>query len=267
MATFLSNSLESFQERWQEIQTLNRIAIKSPRDSKDYDTLCRAIIVLMVAHFEGIIRDCVRAIIDDFNNSSTFQNLPNSMKRIICRDFVAHSDEIESKDLEGRIQKLITQFNSLNPNFSHEVFLKEGKNPSPSIIHKVALNFGIKSIFNLIKTDKSEIVFQEEKRKSSQLKRRIKEQLENSASSFPYTINARFLKFNTAQKFPSPTLWEDFINNLLAMRNGIAHGSSIINEKSIAEIINIQVKLEILEYLIIYTLCVHATQPNNTNRA
>ena len=262
MSTYFYESLESFQNRWKEIETLIKLANTNRKNEEDYNTLCRAIIVLMVAHLEGTVRDTVKAIIEDFNLNSTFLSLPLSMKRIFCKEFISGPEEKESKDLELRTQKLIAQFDCLSPTIIPDPFLIDGKNPSPTIIHRVVKNFGANNFFSLIGESNFDLPFQGENRKVGQLKRRIREHLYSASTHYPYNIKSKLIKLNN-NKLQSPTLWEDFVNDLLTIRHGIAHGSSVTNGKSLREIKEIRIKLEILEYAFMYVMCITIMNPTN----
>ena len=257
MSTYFSDSLQLCENRWLEIETLTQAAVKSRRDTATYDSICRAIVVLMVAHFEGTIRDTAQAIIDDLNANSQFSKLPNAMKRVYCREIIVGPDEKEGKDLELRTQKAISIFDSLSPRIESKPYLRDGKNPSPTIIHRIANNFGIKDFFKIIDKSSFDIVFLNEKRKIGQFKRRLKEHLVRSSAVFPYAIKAKWVKLNNEKKSPSPTLWEDFVDNLLHTRHGIAHGSNTENSKSLGELKEIEIKLEILEYAFMHVMCHH----------
>ena len=257
MSTYFSDSLLLFENRWLEIETLTLAALKSKKDIATYDSICRAIVVLMVAHFEGTIRDTAHAIINDLNVNSKFSRLPIAMKRVYCREIIAGPEEKEGKDLELRTQKAISIFDSLSPQIESKTYLRDGKNPSPTIIHRIANNFGIKDFFKIIDKSSFDIVFMNERRKIGQFKRRIKEHLIKSTTIFPYSIKTKRVLLNNDKKSPSPTLWEDFVDNLLLTRHGIAHGSNTENSKSLDELKEIEIKLEILEYAFMYVMCVH----------
>lgn len=255
MSVYFTESLVQFQWRWREIETLSKLASKNKKDENVYNSICRAIIVLMVAHFEGTIRDTAKAIIDDFNTHSKFSKLPDAMKRVFCKELVEGFNESGSKELEQRTQKAIALFDTLSPQIALEPYLREGKNPSPSIIERVGRNFGIKNFFKILDQSDFDVVFINEKRKIGQFKRRLKEYLNKATDRYPYDVNPKKFRLGQNPKPASPTMWEDFVNNLLLIRHGIAHGSNTENLKSISDIIEIGTKLEILEYAFMHVMC------------
>ena len=73
MSTFVHYLTDSSEERWQEVNLLiDQASDKEGVDKPLYNALCRAIVVLIVAHFEGFMKELARSIVQDINQFSTF---------------------------------------------------------------------------------------------------------------------------------------------------------------------------------------------------
>ena len=158
MSTFMHGLLVSLDACWREVDVLlNRAQAEEGSSNLEFhDVLCRASVVLIVAHLEGFIRDCARALVQDINQFSTFRQSPKSIKRTFCSRFITG----EGAEINARVEKLIETFDGLDTKLTPDPFLFEGKNddhknPSPSVIQKISKNFGVKKIFTLFEDSKA----------------------------------------------------------------------------------------------------------------
>lgn len=77
MSTFIYELVSSIDVRWQEVSILIEKASEAQDSQPDlYDALCRASVVLMVAHLEGFTKEVAKSLLSDINKFSTFKKSP-----------------------------------------------------------------------------------------------------------------------------------------------------------------------------------------------
>ena len=260
MATFVNELVNTLAIRWREVDVLLETAKgeEGKSDAHLHDVLCRASVVLIVAHLEGFVRDCARAVLKDINHFSTFQGSPGHLKWTFCSTFI-HTKEGGG---HNQVKKLITLLDGLQTKFAPEPFLFEGKhddsrNPSPAVIEKIAKNFGIKGFFALMASSRADVVFTNVNSDVTNLTNELYSHLLNHTVTFPYTVDVRHFGLDVAGDIvkDSRTLWEAFLDNLLTKRHEIAHGSDRLNSMSIGEIRTAKAKAIILQYAFAIMLC------------
>ncbi len=86
MSTFVNYLVSSIEDQWNEVDVLIEKSVEE-RDKNPilYNALCRASIVLMVAHLEGFIKEVARAILDDVNKFSSFREAPYPIQATFCK--------------------------------------------------------------------------------------------------------------------------------------------------------------------------------------
>jgi hypothetical protein len=152
MSTFAHGLVTSIAQRWAEVDLLLDTAEAAQPSNPDlHDAICRSVVVLTAAHLEGFVRDAAKAMVDDTNMFSEFKSLPPLAKRAFCRPYTPEGGRQENE----RAQNLIALLDGLETKLTLEPFLyapeNEGhKNPTPSVIERVARNFGVKQAFKLI---------------------------------------------------------------------------------------------------------------------
>ena len=225
-------------------------AEKATTTKELFDVICRSSIVLIVAHFEGFIKDSARAIIDDLNRFSNFKDSPAVVKKTFCYQF-ANSDD------GHRIKKLIETFEGLETKLKVEPFLfDENKNPAPTVIEKIAKNFGVNSFFRHIHESRLDAVFNGTKSDTEALYKELVEEVLSGTQEFPYKLDPS--KFGIVHGKPATNVrsfWETFLDQLLEKRHAIAHGSSVENRLSVEEILDFKSKILILQRSFILILC------------
>ncbi len=266
MTTFARDLVDSLDARWSEINLLIAEAESRASDIDLYNAICRSISVLMVAQFEGFTRDAARAILDDINTFSSFRQAPSALKQTFCRSFLEKEDGVNSKELQSRIQKLISTFDGLETKFTLEPFLVRdshdyNKNPSPSVIDRITENFGVRKFFTVLDGSDLDAVFSDTAPEVDKLKNRIKSYVITGVENYPYILDSAAFNVGvvTVQMGTSTgkkrTFWEDFLDNVMSKRHGIAHGSISNNPNSVEEIRSSLVKLEILQLAILMMVC------------
>lgn len=263
MNTFLSIGLSSFENRIAEIDSLLAIARNVRTNPVKYDSICRAIQVLLVGHFEGSIKDMIRNLLDDLSYSLPFRKIPFVTKQSFVTYYM--KSEKGGKYDETYRNRLIELFESKNVELKAEPFFFENnKNPSPFIIETLAKRFGITNIFSRFKDSDLDIVFENNYSKTRKLRNKMKNNLELKVQEFPYEIVLS--EFNIRDiSLPGRTtsLWNDFLDDTLKKRHSIAHGSNLLNESSDIELKIVKTKLEVLLYGLYMVFC-HETLKNCT---
>lgn len=263
MATFVLDLVNTLADRWREVDVLLKKAQEeeSNPDCSLHDVLCRASVVLVVAHLEGFVRDCARAVLHDINRFSNFQASPSHLKRTFCSTFVQVRDGSDNK----KIAKLIALLDGLQTKFAPEPFLFEGKNddsrnPSPAVVERIARNFGIGKFFSLMASSKTDEVFKNNPSDIAAITDALRDHLLAHTADFPYTVDPRAFDLDVVGVVAkgTRTLWETFLDNLLKKRHDIAHGSDRLNGTSVSEINRAKSKVVVLQYAFALTLCKHA---------
>ena len=258
MSTFIASLLVSIDGRWQEVDTLLQTASVNQTTNADlHDVLCRSATVLTAAHLEGFIRDAAKAVVEDVNRFSEFRHLPRIPKRTFCRTFIPE----DGKDANERTEKMVALLEGLETPLTWESFLFDGrkenhKNPSPTMIEKVARNFGIKKIFRLLASSKLDQVFSATPSEIAALKQDLRSHLNSTTAAYPYTVDASLFDLRDPGTTSGPrTLWESFLDQLMLKRHRIAHGSAYDNVDSATELAITKTKVEILQLGVLLTLC------------
>lgn len=250
MNTFAAALIDSLDDRWDEINVLLQKAEAEKDNEQLFNALCRSAIVLLVGHFEGFIKDAVKAAINDINHNSSFKNIPIELKRTFCSYFI---DKTEHGN-EYRINLLIDTFDNLETKLKVEPFLNDtpdnNKNPAPAIVEKIARKFGVSNFFQQLHESDLDVIFEDDKNESDLLLQRLRDHLEQGISDYPYNLDSN--SFGVKEKTikggkKTRTLWESFLDELLRTRHAIAHGTSLDNGRSVPEIELNVAKIKILQ--------------------
>ncbi|WP_139998271.1 MAE_28990/MAE_18760 family HEPN-like nuclease [Paenibacillus paridis] len=254
MSTSIHELSCSIDVRLNEVGLLLEKAEEYKDNEAFYGALCRSSAVLLVAHLEGFIKEAAKALIDDMNSYSNFNELPQAIKRTYCTLFIPGDDTGNS---DKKIKKLIEVFDTLETKLKVDSFLFENnKNPSPTIIDKVCKNFGVKNIFSLLHNSRLDDVFSENKSETNELLNELKEHVISSVKNYPYNSDPTLFNISSdsALNKRSRSLWQVFLDDLLMNRHTIAHGTSFLNTLSSEEIQVQKTKVEVLHYAIILVL-------------
>lgn len=262
MSTFVYDLVSLIDDRWQEVQILIEKALEEQHTNVAlYDALCRANVLLIVAHLEAFVKDIAKAIVSDINAFSRFSNAPVALKRTFCKTFI-DPNLGEHKEIEQKVQRLIEVLDGLETKFIVDPFLVESafgnnKNPSPTVINKICVNFGVRNIFSWINNSNLDIVFNGISSEISTILLDLKSHVLANTASYPYSIEIGL--FGISEPTPtnnnSRSFWETFLDQLLKSRNDIAHGSLLTNSLSVTELIDYRNKVLALEYALVLVLC------------
>jgi len=267
MSTFVFSLVESVEKRWAEVDKLLEAArAAEATDGRLHDAICRSVVVLIAAHFEGFVRDAAKALVDDTNRFSNFKSLPTQSKRAFCKAYIPD----EGRDANERTEKLIALLDDLDTKIATDQFLfsteNDGhKNPAPSVIERVARNFGVKKVFKLLASSKLDDVFSCTQSELSAIHSELARHLELHTVGFPYAVDtSRFdLHEPSEHASGSRTLWETFLDDLMSRRHRIAHGSSADNNDSVEELESTRMKVAVLQYGFLVVTCSSIAQHAN----
>lgn len=255
MSTFVFARIESFQKRLNEIDLILNYASENEGLNKLYTSLCRAAQVLLIAHFEGAVKDFTKDVIDDFNRSEyEFKDSPKALKITYCSSFIK-----ENTDPEYRFtNKLINTFDTLPVKYDSQVFLyKNNKNPRSYIVNNILQRFGVTKFLSQIENSDLDIAFQDSKSDLIGLRDKLKLHLTENVSSYPYTVNFELFNIHYNKKIDAKkkSIWEDFLDEVVNNRHNIAHGNLLDSMCSHKEIEMSKLKIEILTYAYVLLLC------------
>ena len=262
MSTFVYDLIDSIEYRWREVDLLiEKASIERDKNEELYNAICRATVVLIVAHFEGFIKENLKLIIEDVNKFGSFSKISKPMKKTFCNKFI----DIVDKGNQNRLKNLIDTFEELNVKLDIKPFLFESnKNPSPNIIDKICNKFGIDNFLEILEASKVSDVFKNDKSENESLKACIKDKLMEGVSIFPYELDIENFNINVPKaKKKDSGMWVEFLDNLLRIRNGIAHGTDLNNSLSVEEIKDMRLKVELIQYSFATVLCYKSIKRDN----
>lgn len=240
MATFLFDYITQLDTKWREVDVLIKKAEEIRETEQElYSAICRSITVLIVAHFEGYIKDLVKYVVKDLNDLVPFKDLPEGIKRTYCTEYLGLNRDREDKNYENKLKKLIKKFGEINCQISHEPFFYPvNKNPNPSVVTNVFTRFGVSEVFHLIHESVFDDVFSES---LSEIKRRIsslKLKLLDGIVLYPYVFNREGYNLDRCS-CNVETLWQAFIAEMNQKRHEVAHGNEFDN---VEDVFSLEVK-------------------------
>jgi len=262
MSTFVYDLAYSIEDRWLEVDILiAKAAFEETLDFAFYDALCRATVVLIVAHLEGFMKDAGRAIIQDINKFSSFNRCPAPIKRTFCKSFIELPMGEFKSGAEHRLLRLINMLDNLDTKLSVEPFLIENnygnnKNPSPGIIDRICSNFGVEKVFLWTHNSKLDIVFSGTQSDVLELISELRNHILASTAIHPYTLDPFLFGVQEVKnaKSSTPSFWETFLDQVLKYRHDVAHGSSFTNSLSVRELVDFRNKVVVLQYTLLLIL-------------
>lgn len=258
--TFLFNRLDSLERRFREVDTLLDLAHLNIQREELYTTYCRAAHILLVAPFEGAIKDVCKDIIDDLNYNCTYDKVPSKVFATFAEHFlIKERSEYSEKQIHALRIKLQITLSSSPANLIVSPFLFPiNKNLAPGILDTILERFGIDRFFWSLKNSDLDVVFEDSKTETETLRDKLKQHLNQTVRHFPYTSNRNIYnpdpEIQKSKKVK--TLWEEFIDEILKERHSIVHGSELLNLSDHEDLYTARVKIEILIYVVLINLCI-----------
>lgn len=255
MITYVFLRFESLQKRLDEINLILDYASENESRNELYTSLCRSAQVLLIAHFEGTIKDFTKDVLDDFNHSEyEFKDSPEALKTTFCSSFINKNNERESK----LRKKILETFNSLPVMYNVEAFLyKENKNPNSYIVENVLQRFGVSKFLVQIENSDLDVAFQDSRSSMIEIRDKLKIHLRENVNSYPYTVDLELfnIHYNKNVDKSKKTMWHEFLDEIVKNRHTIAHGNTLESPCSHKEIEQAKLKIEILIYAFVLVLC------------
>jgi hypothetical protein len=258
--TFVFSRLDSIEKRFQEVELLLKFAEENQNDDKIYPTFCRSAHIILVAHFEGAIKEICKDIIDDINYNNTFDTIPTKIFATYSEHFIVRESNIKysSKGLNTLREKLKEAFGNSKANLRVEPFLATvDRNLAPSIIETILKRFGLDIFFGSLINSDLDVVFEDAKTEIEELKSLLRKHICENVIKYPYTVTNNIYNPDatiTKQK-SQKTLWEEFIDDVLKERHSIVHGQKLHNPYDHVNLHKAKIKIEILIYVFIINLC------------
>lgn len=280
----INSFIKNLSKRHNEISLLiehaKQLFEKDDNISKNlYNSICRSTSILLVSHLEGFIRDFTKNMILDINKLVDFKDINDKVKKQYVSFFLNLSENYTKKDNE-KTNNLVKKFELIDNNIKETIknnsdidststllignsielipdpfLFKDNKNPKPDILNRVCGNFGIKNIFSFLKNSKLDIVFENNKLETNQLIEKIFSDLELGTNCYPFNIDINYYELEKSELANKEiTHWEEFLNNLLAIRHKIVHGSSLENITNHTDLKDFEQKTILLQYGIILLL-------------
>lgn len=257
MSTYVFVRFESLQKRLDEIDLILSYASQNESLYELYTSLCRSAQVLLIAHFEGAIKEFTKDALDDFNKSMyNFVDSPDALKMTFCSSFISENTDQRNK--------LLDTFNSLPVKYNVAAFLSNNhndynKNPKPQMIESLLQKFGVVKFLSQIENSDLDVVFQDSKSDQIEIRNKLKAHLTENVESYPYKVDFELFNIHYDNKIEKQkrkkSMWEDFLNEVLTNRHTIAHGNSLESPCSHTEIEQSKLKIEILIYAFVLVLC------------
>lgn len=248
MSTCLYDFVDKLQNKWNEVDVLiNKAKHIRSTDEPLYNALCRSIVVLIVAHFEGFAKELIKCVIVDLNDRCSFAEMPEAIKRTYCMKYLGNIHGIVDKHYETKMQRLIEKFDSIDCKITFEPFLfPVNKNPNTHVLSNIFKHLGLKKVFEYFHESELDNAFSDT---NSQLEQRI-DNLKNSVSlaiqEFPYNFDVSSLKL-TRKTYRGRTFWEDFVDDINLKRHDVAHGNNFDNIEDIDDLVKNKNKIILLE--------------------
>ncbi|MCO5383230.1 MAG: HEPN domain-containing protein [Methanosarcina barkeri] len=266
MNTSVFSGFESLQRRFSEIDLILNYASANENLYDLYTSLCRSAQVLLIAHFEGAIKEFTRDAIDDFNCSEyEFKDSPKALKVTFCSSFITESTDQKFKFPS----KLLDTFNSLPVKYCADAFLNNNhsdnnKTPNSHMVETVLEKFGVSNFLLKIENSDLDIAFQDSKSSQMQIRDKLKLHLRENVYSYPYTVSLELFNIHYNKKVDpkKKSMWKEFLDEVVTNRNTIAHGNSLESRCSHTEIEKSKLKIEILIYAYVLVLCKFTLPPS-----
>ena len=255
MNTYVGLSYSSLNKRLEEIHLLVNQAESIQEEENLYNAICRSTQVLLVGHLEGAIKEMVKSLLDDLSMLVSFKDQPPAVKKTFTTFFI--KSELGGKYNPIYQDRLIEIFELNNADLRVEpFFFEQNKNPSPFIIETIAKRLGISNVFSRFVRSEMDIAFEDSQTGLIDLRDRLKAHLEQALLNYPYQTDPSQFRIQVQDiKAYTGSLWNTFLDGILAKRHGIAHGATLSNEVEHTEILKSLIKVEVLLYGLYIVFC------------
>lgn len=260
MSTAMFEVAKSLPLRSAELTRLVNMADqKFEKNEDEYNTLCRACCILLASHLEGFLKDLSKSLINDLNfHLKSFSRLPAAVKHTFCQK-IAFYEGVKPDEITTRSKQLLAFFeaNSVAVDM-HAFAYKESanKNPGGDVIDNALAKLGIPNVLLSISGGRLESIFKNDPSMSYVIRRDIR-RLRSYLYSFPYKKLPKKYIFNykpdKSNKNESKTIWHTFIGDVMGRRHTIAHGDTMSNDVTSAQLRQDIERLDVLMHGLMYS--------------
>lgn len=254
METNLGREVEKLDARWKELDTLFEIALSfDPEDTKS-EYLCRAISVLICAHFEGSIKALSYALIKDLNEDARFHTFPDEIKMSYVREKLYV--ENPSNDVQIREMAKVLGEGGFRPKDEDLTCLFDhNSHINGEVIEKWSKLFGTRNFFSYIAYSELENVFEGSYADGENLLNRLTKDCKTGLKANPYDLEfiENYGLFVHHEEIHKESMYASFLEDTFQRRHGIAHGNDLSNQSGIKQlkIDVIKMRLLLLAYAVI----------------
>lgn len=258
---------KSLSLRNAELERLISLADEKIDVNEDaYNTLCRACCVLLASHLEGFLKDLGKSLIMDLNfYLKSFSKMPPAVKNTFCQK-IAFYEGVKSEEINMRAKQLATFFDNNSVAVDMHAFsYKEtaNKNPGGDVIDSSLAKLGIPNVLLSITGGKLESIFKNDPAQIFVVRRDIK-RLRSTLYSFPYKKLPKIYDFkykeDKAGVRTGKTIWHTFIGDVMGRRHTIAHGDTMNNEVTSAQLRQDVERLDVLMHGLMYSAVNHVVK-------
>lgn len=264
MSTAMFEVAKSLALRNGELERLVALADeKIEVNEAAYNTLCRACCVLLASHLEGFLKDLSKSLIMDLNfYLKSFAKLPPAVKNTFCQK-IAFYEGVKNEEINARAKQLQAFFDNNSVAVDMQAFAyKEttNKNPGGDVIDNALAKLGIPNVLISISGGRLESIFKNDPGSVFLIRRDIK-RFRSRLYSFPYKDLPKSYAFNYRdEKLGSKankTIWHTFIGDVMGRRHTIAHGDTMNNEVTSAQLRQDIQRLDVLMHGLMYSAVNH----------
>lgn len=260
LALSIPNRIEELERLVKHAKAIENI------DEPLYNSVCRALSVLLASHLEGFLKELSRAITLDLNfHLSGFSDMPEPMQRAFCNK-IAFYENVPNGEIEKRIQQLISFFGKNPVPIAMDAFTyreNANKNPSSAVIDAAMAELGIPNALFSLNRSHFEVVFDNDERTEYLLRRDLR-RFRSYLYHFPFRPLPKQYDFNRSKppkKSESESLWGSYIQDVLKRRHRVAHGDTLANETTWEELQSDTIKLEVLMHAIMLSAATFLCPP------
>lgn len=259
MSTAMFDVAMSLRLRNAELQRLIGLAEDQFEVNEDaYNTLCRASCVLLASHLEGFLKDLSKSLIADLNfHMKSFAELPAAVKNTFCQR-IAFYEGVKNDEINQRTKQLMAFFEKNSVAVDMQAFAyKENvnKNPGGDVIDSMLAKIGIPNVLWSLTGGRLESIFKNDPSTNYIVRRDIR-RFRSTLHSFPYRKLPQRYGFKYKEEKGAKadkTIWHTFIADVMGRRHTIAHGDTMNNEVTTAQLRLDAERLDVLMHGLMYS--------------
>lgn len=267
MSTAIFDVATSLHQRVAELERIVVLAdqiLDKDKDEEAYNTLCRACCVLLASHLEGFLKDLSKSLIIDLNfYLKSFSKLPAAVKNTFCQK-IAFYEGVANEEISLRAKQLMAFFENNSVTVDLHAFpYKEtaNKNPAGDVIDNALAKLGIPNALFSISGGKMELIFANDPSWNYMVRRDMR-RFRSCVYGFPYrrlpvAYAFKYRPEKNEQSKAEKTIWHTFIGEVMRRRHSIAHGDTMSNEATTAQLRQDIGRMDVLMHGLMYSAVNH----------